>query len=224
LRSVGIFLSQYAFFARLAHAAFARALADKANFRIGSKYLLGLLAAALLGCNSISSQSVKTPEQSQPIAPAQGPGLEARLNGRYVERLQIHKGDEAVTGPQQPLSLEFKASGMKGVKQFEMVVAPEPAEAFDLKSSTFEPETPFITVGSGVQFLPENHLRIAGLSLGMDRDGEAGLGTLNLQTSSAFSATTQARIRVVSFSIGPSSRERDTYSEQELNLGVSVGP
>lgn len=172
------------------------------------RYAFGwaLCAAALLRCSASS----------------QGTGLEARLQGHYVEKLQVLKGDEANPGAQQPLSLHFQASGMKGVHQFELVVAPEPAEAFDLEAATFEPDTPFITIGSGVQLLPEKHLRMAGLSLGLDRDGEAGLGILHLKTSAAF--TPAARLRVLSFSIGPSSKERDTYAEQELNLGLSFGP
>lgn len=181
--------------------------------------------AAFLGCNSTGSQNTKTPSQPPPAAPSQGPpGSEVRLNGRYVEKLQLQRGDGAASGPQQPLSLKFQASGMVGVRQFELVVALEPVEAFDLAVASFVPEKPFITVGSGVQITPEKQLRIAGLSLGMGRDGEAGLGSLNLQTSATFSATTQARIRVVLFSIGPSSTERDTYSEKELNLGMTVGP
>lgn len=191
------------------------------------RYLLSLLALAVgyLGCNSTGSESTKPSSQPLPVAPVQGPRLEAKLGGRYVEKLQIQQGDGPAAGPNQPLSVRFQASGMNGVKQFELVVALEPVEAFELEAATFTPEKPFITVGSGVEVTPEKNLRSIGIFLDVaGRSGDGALGTLNLKTSSTFSAATRVRIRVLRFSIGPSSRERDTYAEQELNLGVVIGP
>ena len=119
-------------------------------------------------------------------------------------------------------SFSFSAAGMSEVKQFEVIVAAEPAEAFDLNGAAFVPEKPFITVGSGIELSPDKHLRMAGILLSQPKSGNGPLGTLTLQTSAAFTKATQARIRILLFSIGPSSRERDRYEERTLNMGVEV--
>ena len=175
-----------------------------------NRSLLGTLAlaAAFLSCS----------------APSQRSGLTAQLDGPHVKTLQLLK-DEAVGGPQQPLSLQLQAGGMSGIRQFEFTVALEPPEAFDLNSISFSPSKPFITVGSGVEVTPEKNLRAIGIYLdAAGYSGDGGLGTLTVKTSSSFSSSTQGRARILRFSAGPSSSERDTYTEQQLNLSLSVGP
>ena len=179
--------------------------------------LFGVLALAVLGCNSTVGEGTKSVGSPQPF-PSQALGTEARLTGPYVKTLQLAKGEDN-------LSLQLQAGGMSGVRQFELIAALEPAGAFNLTASSFAPAKPFITMGSGVQLTPEKTLRLGGAFLdasGYSGDGE--LGTLHLQARSSLSAATLARIRILYFSAGPSSSERDTYTEQELNLGLSVGP
>ncbi|MBM3277926.1 MAG: hypothetical protein FJY95_07565 [Candidatus Handelsmanbacteria bacterium] len=178
--------------------------------------LLGVLAlaAALLNCNSTVNEGPRATGSLQPL-PNLGSGTEARLNGLHVKTLQLLKGEVG-----EGLSLQFQAGGMSGVRQFEFTLALEPAEAFDLNSASFAPAKPFITMGSGVQIIPEKTLRLGGAYLdasGYTGDGE--LGTLHLKTRSS-----QARIRILRFSVGPSSSKRDTYTEQQLNLGLNLGP
>ena len=193
---------------------------------MNSKFLFEVLviAAAFLNCNSTVGEGTKAPNPPPPH-PTQGSGLETQLGGQYVKKLQLRKGEEAILGPQQPLSLQFQASGLSSVRQFEVVVSVEPAEAFDLSASSFSPDKPFITVGAGVEITAEKNLRLMGVFLdAAGYSGDGGLGTLHLKTSSSFSIATQAKVRVLRFSIGPSSTERDNYTEQDLNLGLSFGP
>lgn len=183
-----------------------------------NRSLLGtlVLAAALLSCNSTVGEGTKAAGSRQPLLSG-GSGTEARLDGPYVKTLQL---TQALEG--DGLSLLVEAGGMAGVRQFELTLALEPAEAFDLTTASFSPEKPFITMGSGVQITPEKTLRLGGAFLdasGYTGDGE--LGTFRLTKSPV---TTQARIRILHFSAGPSSSERDTYTEQQLNLSLSVGP
>ncbi len=176
------------------------------------------LAAVVLGCNSTVGEGTKAISPAQPL-PSNGSGTEVQLDGAYVKTLQLSKGGEG------GLSLRVQAGGMSGVRQFEFTVALEPAESFDLNSASFAPASPFITVGSGVEITPEKNLRAIGIYLptaGFTGDGE--LGTLTLRTNSAVSSSIPPRVRLLRFSAGPSSRERDTYTEQQLNLGLNLGP
>ena len=178
------------------------------------------LAVAVLSCNSTVGEGTKSNASPQLPPRQQGSGTEAQLDGPHVKTLQLLKGEEG-----GGLSLQVQAGGMSGVRQFEFFVALEPAEAFDLSSASFVPAKPFITVGSGVEITKEQHLRAIGIYLdAAGYTGDGDLGTLTVKTSSAFSSSTQARARIVRFSAGPSSKERDTYTEEQLNLGLSFGP
>jgi hypothetical protein len=182
------------------------------------RFLLGALAlaAAALSCNSTVGEGTKAVGSPQPL-PGGGSGTEVRLDGPYVKTLQLARGDG--------LSLQFQAEGMSGIRQFEFTVALEPAEAFDLNSASFAPARPFITVGSGVEITPEKTLRAIGIYLdaaGYTGDGE--LGTLSVKASPAPSSSIPPRARILRFSAGPSSKERDTYTEQQLNLSLGLGP
>ena len=184
-----------------------------------NRFLLGalVLTAAFLSCNSTVGEGTKS--SSSPQLPSSGGSdTEAQLDGPHVKTLQLLKGEAG-----SALSLQLQAGGMSGVRQFEFNVALEPAEAFDLSSASFAPAKPFITVGSGVEITPEKNLRAIGIYLdAAGYSGDGGLGTLTVKTSSSFSSSTRARI--VRFSAGPSSKERDTYTEQQLNLSLSFGP
>ncbi|MCC7261417.1 MAG: hypothetical protein IT369_02740 [Candidatus Latescibacteria bacterium] len=181
-----------------------------------SRSLLGalILTAAVLGCNSTVGEGTKAASSPQPLPG--GSGTEVQLNGPHVKTLQLSRGEEG-------LSLQVQAGGMSGVRQFEFTVALEPAGAFDLNSASFSTASPFITVGSGVEITPEKNLRAIGIYL--DAAGFAGdgvLGTLTVKASATPATTPRARI--MRFSAGPSSKERDTYTEQQLNLSLNLGP
>lgn len=168
--------------------------------------LLGAMAmaAAFLSCS----------------APSQRSGLTAQLDGPHVKTLQLFKGEAG-----EGLSIQLQAGGMSGVRQFELTMALEPPEAFDLTTASFAPEKPFVTMGSGVQITPEKTLRLGGAFLDASGySGDGGLGTLHLKPNSKSPTSAQARIRILHFSAGPSSIERDTYTEQQLNLSLSLGP
>lgn len=182
-----------------------------------SRSLFGALAlvAAVLGCNSTVGEGTKAAGSPQ-VLPSGGSGTEAQLSGPYAKTLQVAKGEDG-------LALQVLAGGMSGVRQFEFTVALEPAGAVDLSSASFSPASPFITVGSGVEVTPEKNLRAIGIYLnaaGFTGDGE--LGTLTVKASAT--PATSLRARIVRFSAGPSSRERDTYTEQQLNLSLDLSP
>jgi len=181
--------------------------------------LLGALAlaAALLNCNSTVSEGPKAAGSLQPL-PSGGGGATVELNGPYVKTLQLAKGEAE-------LSLQVRAGGMAGIRQFEFIAALEPAEAFDLSAASFAPADPFITVGSGVEITPDKHLRAIGIYLPpAGYSGDGVLGTLTVKARSALSPSVPPQVRLLRFSAGPSSRERDTYTEQQLNLSLSLGP
>jgi hypothetical protein len=119
--------------------------------------------------------------------------------------------------------LEFLAVGLQQVKQFEFVLQVEPAEAFDLARSSFVPERPFTTFGSGIEAVEEGRLRIAGALFSKQEtvQGDQTLGTLNLKTGPTYSAAVHPRVRVTFFSIGPTSTDRESYADQELKLGAT---
>ena len=150
--------------------------------------------------------------------------LEVKLDGRYVKGLRIDKKSLFAIGPQQILQLTLRAEGMDGIGQFEADIELEPPGAFDIAGSTFEPVTPFVTLPGGIDPMPsiKNRIKIGGADLAKTTHGDAPLGTLNLKTSADFGPWTKAHIRIVFFSMGPTSQDRDNYSAQDLNMGLII--
>ena len=147
---------------------------------------------------------------------------QAELDGRFVTGISIVGDTWKAWGPHQDVGLTFEVEGLSQVRQFELIVQPSPASAFDLSSAAFALASPPWTISPGVQVLENNRLRIGGASLGHSVDGTQRLGSLTLKTSGSFSSLSQARIGVLLFSIGPDSQERDNFGAGELNLGVNV--
>ena len=159
--------------------------------------------------------------------PAPGAGepelnLKAELNGRYIGEISIDGTRWAATGPGQEVALTFDAVDLEQVVQFELIVETEPANLFDFDASSFAPQGPFVTFGSGVEAIGEDRLRFGGANLRSPVAGDRTLGTLFLTTAAGFSASNSAHVRLVFFSIGPSSAERDSYDAEQLNMGVVV--
>jgi hypothetical protein len=150
--------------------------------------------------------------------------LEAQLDGQYVTGIRIDEGNWSAIGPRQTIELTFRAEGMSGIGQFEIDIELDPPSAFDVAGSAFVPVNPFITLPGGIDPLPdiENKIKIAAADLTRTTSGDAVLGTLNLKTSAGFSPQTQARIRIVFFSMGPDSQNRNSYSAQDLNMGLTI--
>jgi hypothetical protein len=148
--------------------------------------------------------------------------LKAELNGRYVGEISIEGTRWAATGPGQAIALTFDAVGLDQVVQFELIVETEPANVFDFNASSFTPQGPFVTFGSGVEAIGENRLRFGGANLRSPVAGDRTLGTLSLVTATGFGTSSSAGVRLVFFSIGPSSSERDSYDADQLNMGVVV--
>jgi hypothetical protein len=160
-----------------------------------------------------------------PVVQAQEPAdevLRVPLSGEFASEIKVTGGPWLASAPEQPLALTFTASGLAGVKQFDMVVRLEPADAFDASSFRFITESPFLNP-VGVDLLSEVELKTGAAILGTTAvDGEWLLGTLMMQTSAQFDPSRPARLVIQSFSIGPTSFERDTYTESDLELSIVV--
>ena len=187
--------------------------------------LFGLSLAA--GCESDPSRDSDNPGLSVPVRPG-GSGetelrLEARLGGRYAQSLRIQEGDWTGIGPGEEIEMTFQATGMKEIGQFDLIMEPDPPTDFDIGASLFAPRPPFVTLRTGVEQQEDGRVRIIGADLNRSTEGDAVLGTLRLRTTADFPRS-ELRLRVVFFSIGPSSTERDTYTAADLNLGIVVNP
>ena len=143
------------------------------------------------------------------------------LAGDYASAMFI-SASPTTLGASESISVLFSAEGLKGVRQFEMRVSPEPASAFDVDDAVFAATQPFVTpFASGIQ-LEGGTMRIGGASLGGGVDGDAELGRLTIRMSSNFNESTDARLLVTVLSIGPSSSMRDEYSAFDPELGVTI--
>ena len=149
--------------------------------------------------------------------------LRVPLAGDFASELRVNGGPWRATEPGHPLALTFTASGLAGVKQFDFVVRLEPPDAFDATSIRFVTDSPFTNpVAGGVDKISESELKMGAAILGAAIDGERALGTLMMQTNTDFSAALAARLVIQSFSIGPTSFERNEYDEEQLKLEVLV--
>ena len=150
--------------------------------------------------------------------------LAADLNGRYVQSIRIEEGEFAATGPGQEVTMTFTAKGMDNVKQFEFRLEIDPAEALDFGESAFVATQPFLQPPpSGTELTDNGQWRIAGVILGEDpAEGDNALGTLTFKTKDGFDAGTQVLVRITFFSIGPSFSNRDDYTANDLNMGITI--
>ena len=185
------------------------------------------LALCLMHCESDSSKDSDNPGLSVPIRPPSDSEagklqLEAQLDGQFVKGLQIQKGNWSAVGPQEDIEITFIALGMKDIGQFDIIMEPDPPTTFNIAASAFVPDGPFITMDKGVEQQEDGKVRFIGVDFQKSTDGDATLGTLKLKTVADFSTKNELRLRVVSFSIGPSSTERDNYEAEDLNLGVLI--
>jgi len=197
------------------------------------RLLAALLASTLLSataCESDPGRDTDTPGSRVPLdpvrpEPADTTGalvLAQSLGGKYIASLEISGGAWSNIGPRDLIEITLKGSGLAGIGQFDAVVTPEPPVAFDLGLSQFVPQPPFVTLGSGIERSGEHGVRFIGVNFARDTHGAAVLGTLRLRAPSDFAAGTAVRLALTFFSIGPSSTERDSYTAEQLRLGVTV--
>ena len=179
-----------------------------------------LLSSCLLHCNSNNTGGNRSPLPLPNQIDAMQYNLDARLDGRYVKEIRIEEGNWSSIGSQQDVVLKFLAAGMSQIKQFELDLELDPATAFDLEASNFVPAEPFMTFGNGIELLSSNKVKIGAANFMGTTSGDAVLGTLNLRTASLFNPRAEIRIRIVLFSMGPTSANRDAYTAEDLDMGV----
>ncbi len=171
-----------------------------------------LLAALFASCGT---DSTKSPNAEPPV-------LSAQLDGRYAQSIRIEEGQFTATGPEQEVVLTFAAQGMVNVKQFELRLAIEPANALAFAGSSFAATAPFLTPPLSIERTEEGQWRTGGASITETKQGDDILGTLTLRTGDSFAAEMQVQVRVTFFSLGPSFSDRDAYTATDLNMGVVI--
>ena len=198
----------------------------RANIRLFSKRLTALrLLVAVAGALTVTHCGETNRSSNLQLPNPTGEpefNLKAELNGRYIGEISIDGTHWEATGPGQVVALTFAAAGLEQAVQFELIIETEPANLFDFDASSFAPQGPFVTFGSGVEAVGEDRLRFGAANLRSPVAGDRSLGTLSLTTAAGFSPSSSARVRLVFFSIGPSSSERDSYDAEQLNMGVVV--
>ncbi|MEW6749944.1 MAG: hypothetical protein AB1505_03085 [Candidatus Latescibacterota bacterium] len=195
------------------------------------RYLLvAVCLVASGGCASGSEEQVcdDCPAVNLPVRPvssrADSLRLQAALDGQYASGLSLHPVAVTGIGPGQEVVFTLRATGLRGIGQFDLYLQPEPATTFDMAGSVFQPRAPFVTFASGVeQSAQDGRVRLIGVDLQRSTNGEAELGTLHLKTGADFSGR-ELLLRAVFFSIGPRSTERDNYEADDLRLGITVNP
>ena len=191
--------------------------------------LCSLLSLAILAaCGTDASKNAEAPGGGAlplPNTSQTGPlELAADLDGRYVQSIRIEEGEFTATGPGQEVAMTFAATGMDTVKQFEFRLEIDPAQALDFAESAFVATKPFIhPPPSGTQLTDDGEWSIAGAIFGdVQAAGDNELGTLNFKTKDGFDAGTQVQVRITFFSIGPSFSDRDDYTANDLNMGITI--
>jgi hypothetical protein len=183
-----------------------------------SLFLCLLVGLVSLQCNSSNNNSGKSSNLPLPNFPGNDQlQFEAQVEGSYVRGLRIEQDLPTAIGAHAEIEINFTGLGMSNIGQFEFKIEPDPPTAFDLSASSFSPSLPFVTFPPGVEVQENNQLWVVGANLQGNTNGDAELGTLTLHTSPTFNGAT---LRLVLFSIGPSSTQRDNYTDDQLNMGV----
>jgi len=121
------------------------------------------------------------------------------------------------------IEVALSATGMVGVKQFDVTLTLSPADAFDLAASTFA-QNPAFTISPGVEFPADGQVKSGAASFGAAVEGDGALGTFTLTTSDSFTSDTEATITVSRLSLGPSSTDRDLFDADAIGISITVNP
>jgi len=121
------------------------------------------------------------------------------------------------------IEVALSATGMVGVKQFDVTLTVSPADAFDLAASGFA-QNPAFTISPGVEFPADGQVKSGAASFGAAVEGDGALGTFTLTTSASFTSDTEATITVSNLSLGPTSTDRDVFDADALGISITVNP
>lgn len=124
-------------------------------------------------------------------------------------------------GPGETVTVQIAASGLVGVKQIDIFLAVDPASGFELASTAYEVPTGWIAPGPP-SVVGTDTVRAATANFFSAADGDLALGTITLTTTAEFTAETEATISVGKISVGPSSSERDVFTD--LGISITVNP
>ncbi|MEW6749805.1 MAG: IPT/TIG domain-containing protein [Candidatus Latescibacterota bacterium] len=119
----------------------------------------------------------------------------------------------------------LSAAGMVGVRQFEIILAVDPADAFTLPATAFVTAAPF--TGLGATDSPAAGQVRTGAAYFVSPAGVSGdnaLGTFTLTASGTMTAQTAVTISVFRVALGPTSATRDIFTAADLGLAVQVNP
>ena len=159
-----------------------------------------------------------TPPESADIAL----NPEKELNGRYIGKIRLSKGELIINEQNQLIEIQVSATALSKVKQFEMVLHAEPNDSFDLSGSEFVPAQPFISPPKSIETTSDGMWRTGGASISGEVNGNATLGTLKLKTGVGSETRNNVTLQLDFFSIGPSSSDRDDYYRKDLSVGITV--
>ena len=129
-------------------------------------------------------------------------------------------------GANAPVTISLSAAGMVNVKQFDVTLEITPASAFNLSSSSFAQNAALFAISPGVEYpagATGNQVKSGAASFGAAANGTGALGTFTLNTSATFTSATTATIKVVRFSLGPTSTNRDVFTTT-LTQTVTLNP
>lgn len=129
-------------------------------------------------------------------------------------------------GAGAPVTISFSAAGMVNVKQFDITLEVSPVSAFDLSTGSFAQNATLFAISPGVEYpagATGNQIKSGAASFGAAANGTGDLGTFTLTTAAGFTSNTTATIRVVRFSLGPTSTNRDVFTST-LTQSVTVNP
>jgi len=126
-------------------------------------------------------------------------------------------------GASGTIEVALSATGMVGVKQFDVTLTVSPADAFDLAASAFA-QNPAFTISPGVEFPADGQVKSGAASFGAAVEGDGALGTFTLTTSDSFTSDTEATITVSRLSLGPSSTDRDLFDADAIGISITVNP
>ena len=123
-------------------------------------------------------------------------------------------------GADGTVAVQIAASGLVGMKQFQITMAVSPAGAFDLSKASFAPE-------GGLFGLPEpgeDSVNFGFASFGAALNDDFTFGVATMVLSSSFTTETEATITVTSISIGPDADNRDVFGADILGMTITINP
>lgn len=122
------------------------------------------------------------------------------------------------------VDVTLSAAGLVGAKQFDIILEVAPADAFDLTATTFAHNAAKFTISPGVEFPAAGQVKSGAASFGAAVDGDELMGTFTLKTADSYTTDIEATIKVVRYSVGPTSTNRDVFDEAALALSITVNP